>query len=127
MADNESRDFCWIDGADAVIVPDQPAVACYLNPAGDVVLRQRGDCLDPDDAYLWFAIDHAPAIAKGILEVAGLSIADLVPEPTPVGSKAAQRQKRYRDRQKKELTTEPDIFDRDVTGRDTVTRDGDAA
>ena len=125
MTANESREFDWCD--DDVVVPQQPAIAIYLNPAGDVVLRQRGDVYD-DDSWIWFGSEHALAVARAILEAVGLSVADLVPEPTQVRSHdttAAERQRRYRERKKREST--PDIFDRDVADRNAVTRDGKAA
>ena len=126
MSADGGREFDWLD-AD-VIVPQQPAIAVYLNPTGDVVLRQRGDLYD-DDSWCWFRIERAPAVARAIIETAGLDIAELMPEPTRIGSKpkdpsAAERQRRYRERQKKESTPEPDIFGRDVTARD-VTDDRD--
>ena len=69
---DEDHGFDW--GADAgdVIVREQPAIACYVNPAGDIVLRQRG--YPEDDAWIWFAPGHALAIAAAILEAAGLEV-----------------------------------------------------
>ena len=124
----EAHTWNWREDAGDVIVRAQPAIACYLNPAGDIVLRQHGDYFD-DDAWIWFAVEQAPAVAAAILEAAGLDATALAPEPTqkPKDTTAAGRQRRYRKRQKKELTLEPDIFDRDdrdvtrdVTDRDTV-------
>ncbi len=133
MTDTEraefNTEFNWLDDADEVIVREQPAIAVYTNPAGDVVLRQRGE----DDAWIWFAPDHARAVAVAILEAAAFDATVLTstPEPTPKSKDptAAGRQRRYRERKKKESTSE--LFhsdDRDVTERDTATdRDGGAA
>ena len=131
MTDGEGRPWDWHDDADDVIVPDQPPVACYVNPKGAVVLRQRDDWPSDDDPIIWFAVEHAPAVAAAILDAAGIDATALAPEPAQVASKAkdptgAERQQRRR-RKKKEST--PDIFDRDDRDgdRDTVTRDGLAA
>ena len=127
MTADEGRAWDWTDDAGDVVVPEQPAVAVYLNPKGDVVLRQRGDVFD-DDSWIWFGSEHAIAIAGAILEAAGIA-PELAPGPAtscgdtrPKDSTAARRQKRYRERKKKELT--PDIFDRDDRDDRDVTRNG---
>ena len=112
----EGHTWDWLEDADDVVVRSQPAVAVYPGPAG-VVIRRQGDWNDDDDV-IWFGINQAPAIAKAIMAAAGLDIADLAPEPAqvafkPMGSTAAARQKRYRERKKKEPAREPDIFDHD--------------
>ncbi len=123
-ADSNGRAWDWADGADHTVIPEQPAIACYTNPAGAVVLRQNGAWNDDEDAWIFFAPEHAAAIAAAILETAGMvdaDIAELAPEPAqdaikPMASPAAARQKRYRQRKKKE----PALFD----GEDSdVTRD----
>lgn len=140
MTDSEGRPWDWHDDAYDVIVPDQPPVACYVNPKGAVVLRQRGIDHYDDDPFVWFRIEHAPAVALAILEAAGLDATALTPEPAracskPKGASGAERQRRYRDRQKKDSTPEPDLLNRNSVTRDErngvtprdVTRDGDAA
>ena len=119
---DEGRDFDW--AAVDVVVPEQAAIAVYVNPTGDVVVRQCGAWSDDADASIWFSPGHALAVAKAILAAAGLdaaNIADLAPEPAqdatkPMASTAAARQKRYRQRKKKE----PALFDSDESD---VTRD----
>ena len=118
MPDTERIEFDWHD-TDEVIVREQPAVAVYLNLAGDIVLRQQGDVFD-DDAWIWFHPEHAAAIAAAILEAAGLDAPVLTPSQTtdavlPKDPTAAERQRKYRERKKKKPTPEPDIFERDVT------------
>ena len=133
MEDTENRDFDWADDDDDVIVPGQPCIACYINPRGDVVLRQHGDGFHDDDSWIWFGVEHAPVVARAILQVAGCNLTVLPPvapqsRTGPRDSTAAGRQRRYRERKKREST--PDVFDRDdhdVTERDTVTRDGQEA
>ena len=38
----ESRNFDWLEDGEDVVVGKQNAVAVYLNPAGDLVIRQQG-------------------------------------------------------------------------------------
>ncbi len=141
---DEGRAWDWLDDADDIIVPDQPPVAVYVNPGAAVVVRQRAPWPDEDDPWIWFAPEHAPAVAAAILAAAGLEPAAVTPEPTPVTRKpkckdptAAERQRRRRQR-KKGSPIEPDLLDRDdrdgatldpVTPRDDRdgARDGDAA
>ncbi len=124
-ANGDGRAWDWSDDARDLVVQEQPAIAVYTNPANAVVIRQAGAWNDDEDAWIWFSPDHALAIAKAILEAAGLDAMALAPEPEQAASKAkdptaAERQRRRRARQK-----EPELdIDRDVT---VVTRDGKAA
>jgi len=56
----DDRDFDWRD-TEAVIIEEQPKTACYWNPMGQVVLRQRGGPCD-EDAFLIFNLEHIPAL-----------------------------------------------------------------
>lgn len=47
-----SQDFNWNDAKDDLIVPSTQAVAAYLNPAGDIVIRQERDWNDEDDSFV---------------------------------------------------------------------------
>ena len=126
MSAGESREFDWLQDAGDVVVRSQPAIAIYPGPAG-VIIRRQGDICDDGDDVIWFAAEQAPAIAAAIMEAAGLDAKAMAPEPTrkPKDTTAAGRQRRYRERQKKESTPEPDIFGRDVT-RDVTPEDRDA-
>ena len=139
-ADSKGRPWDWSDDADDVIVPEQPAVACYTNPAGDVVLRQRGAWNDDEDAWIWFSPEHARAIATAILQVAGYEATARAPVPKSAqnGSKpkdptGAARQRRRRERQKEPTLDIDRDQARDVTAEDrdtvtvAVTRDGEAS
>ncbi len=115
MSSDESPAFDWADVD--VAVPEQAAISVYLNPAGEIVLRQRGDYFIQDDACIWLQVQHAVTVAKAILEAAGLDAGALAPEPIQAGNKpsdptAAGRQARYRERQKNKPAPEPDIFGR---------------
>ncbi len=71
---DNNHDFDWQKDAGDVIVRSQPAMAVYTNPKGDVVLRQECDGLsrDGEDDVVWFAVDHARAVAAAILKTAGV-------------------------------------------------------
>ena len=127
-ADGDGRPWDWADGADDVIVAEQPPVACYINSADAIVLRQPAAAHDEDDAVIWFAPEHARAIAAAILYVAGYQASALAPEPAQVGGKAkdptaAGRQARYRERQKNKPAPEPDIFEPGTVTGDVTPRD----
>ena len=126
MSADESHVFDWAALHDAgdVVVLEQPAIACYLNPRGAIVLRQDTD----DDYFVWFRPEHAAAVAAAILEAAGLDGTKLASggattcgTTRPKDPTAAERQRRYRESKKERPAPEPDIFDRD--DRD-VTRSG---
>ena len=136
---DEGRAWDWTDDVGDVIVAAQPAIASYVNTAGNIVLRQQGDAFD-EDVWIWFDPQHAPAVAMAILVAAGIDATALTPEPAracskPKGASGAERQRRYRDRQKKGSTPEPDLLNRNSVTRDerngvtprNVTRDGGAA
>ncbi len=128
MTAGEGRAWDWTDDAGDVIVPAQPAIACYVNTAGNIVLRQQGDAFD-EDVWIWFDPQHAPAVAMAILEAAGLDTTAFAPEPARACGKpkgkdptAAERQRRRRKRQREEPTA--DIFDsadRDSTAANPAT------
>ena len=117
---SESDTFCWLNNED-ICVPEQQPVAVYLNPAGDVVIRQpRGDMeeddfvvVSPSNAtrLLWALIDAAglPYQLIEVLEKGGFADVERAPiraaspgsaaPPRPKSdATAAERQKRYRER-----------------------------
>jgi hypothetical protein len=69
-------DFNWDDVADDVAIPEQAAIAVYLNPHGEICCRQAGQYCVSEDSYIIFHPSHALTLAKAILEKAGLE--DLV-------------------------------------------------
>ncbi len=120
--DSGNAEFDWAD-AD-VVVEEQLPVACYTNPAGDVVLRQRAAWPDNDDLAIWFAPQHARAIAAAILRVAGYQAPAPAPEPAQASAKPkpatpAERQRRRRARQEEPtLDSDRDSVTPPVTSRD---------
>jgi hypothetical protein len=111
-----------------VVVRHQPAIAVYLNPHDQVVIRQEGH-YDPDeDQWIYIAPDNVPKVAQAILEAAGYETATtcgrplLPPKPEPLTG--AQRQKRYRDKHR-DGDGDATVTDRDGNGdadRDSVTK-----
>ena len=82
----ETHGFDWADDDADIVVKAQPAIAIYAGPAG-IVIRHQGDWNDDDDGVVWFAPEHALAIAKAIMAAAGLDAADLAPEPAQIATK----------------------------------------
>ena len=121
---SDSREFDWGDIDADIVVPEQPAIACYTNPNGAVVLRQAGQYGLEDDHWVYFHADHAVAVAYAILNAAGLTmqIVQCQPNgccdvPQPKDRTAAERQKRYRERKRNARNTEAvtrNAQDRDV-------------
>ena len=71
ISEDAGREFDWLEDAGDVIVRSQPAVAVYPGPSG-IVIRSRGDLWSDDgDGVVWFAVEHAPAVAAAILDAAG--------------------------------------------------------
>jgi hypothetical protein len=70
--EDSERDFSWCD--ELIVVPAQPAIAVYLNPRGEVVIRQEGPGLNgyDDDHFIYVQvknlgplIDRLRRIARG--------------------------------------------------------------
>ena len=97
---SDSLEFDWYDVAVAadIIIPEQPAIACYTNTNGGIVLRQAGHFFgSPDDQWIFFHPQHARALATAILEEAGLDVDARTPSKDCT---AAERQRRYRERKR---------------------------
>jgi hypothetical protein len=56
-----SDDFKWEPENGAVIVPQQPAIAVYVNPWGQVVIRAAGEDYG-EDAFIRVSPEHVPAL-----------------------------------------------------------------
>lgn len=96
-----SGDFDWGD-EDFIFVHEQPKTAVYLNPHGQVVVRQE----EPrdEDQFVFFSVEFAETIARAILAAAGVEPdvvlgrhQKLLPPPKS-GSTGAERSRRYRER-----------------------------
>jgi hypothetical protein len=66
-----SERFNWLEAAETVVVPEQAAIAVYINVNGGIVIRQDGGWPDEDNIVIVAPL-HAEALAQAILEAAGV-------------------------------------------------------
>jgi hypothetical protein len=59
--------FNWGD-PELDIIPEQPETAVYLNPRGQLVIRQRRETFG-DDPFVFFDLDRVPRLIDLIKEV----------------------------------------------------------
>ena len=52
-----TKDFDWYGDSESVVVRHQPAIAVYLNPHGEVVIRQEGQY--DEDHWIYVTRDNA--------------------------------------------------------------------
>src|SRR6516225_1103292 len=95
------NDFDWDDEALAII-PEQGRIAVYLNPNGDLCIREQGDhaC---EDQWIVVARGNVEKFLQPVFDVMDLERPSapcslLVPEPEPAALTGAERQRRYRER-----------------------------
>jgi hypothetical protein len=143
-------DFDWNPSRDAdhsIVVRGQPAIAVYLNPHDEVVIRQEGQYDPSDDHFVYVTKPNALMVARAVLEAAGVnvefitpSVARLMieradidwrsvnedfserasPEETlpPKDRTAAERQRRHRANKRNGVTvTAPTVTERDDAPR----------
>jgi hypothetical protein len=110
-SEDGSREFSWHRDRDDIVVAEQQPIALYLNPRGDLVIRQPG--IDEDDMIV-VTLQNAPALARAILRAAGVDDepAAAAVQPAPKDRTAAERMRRHRERQR--------------NGQQPVTRNGHA-
>lgn len=72
-----SDDFNWND-LDAVVARDQPAVACYQNPFGQVVVRRRRHWDEDEDCFIHLNPESVPAVVLAMLQAAGFGDVELI-------------------------------------------------
>jgi hypothetical protein len=108
-----TKDFDWYGNTESVVVRHQPAIAVYLNPHGEVVIRQEGQY--DDDHWIYVTRDNAFKVAQAVLELAGLEDCEAVPRPSaPKDKTAAERMRRYRNKRRNgerntDVTEEPQL------------------
>jgi hypothetical protein len=102
-------DFDWSsngEDSDSIVVNHQPAIAVYLNPRNEVVIRQEGHYGPDEDQFVFVTKDNVTKFVQAILEAAGFESATtygeplLLPKPEPLSG--AQRQKRFRNKHRNE-------------------------
>jgi hypothetical protein len=93
-----TKDFDWYGDSESVVVRHQPAIAVYLNPHGEVVIRQEGQY--DEDHWIYVTRDNALKVAQAILEAPDK---DCEAEPllsAPKDKTAAERMRRYRNKRR---------------------------
>jgi hypothetical protein len=108
-------DFDW-DDVD-VVIPHQASIAVYINPHGDVVIRQDGDWYRRDDAWIVVRPENARRLAEAIMELAEPEALPRLALPAPADRTAAERQRRYRNAKRNGSTVTPTVTG-SVTRRD---------
>jgi hypothetical protein len=64
-----AEDFDW-DDTESVILPEQPATACYWNPKGGLVIRQKG--WPDDDSFIYIAPDFISEFVEKLTDIVGI-------------------------------------------------------
>ena len=97
--------FDWADLADDdIVAPPQAEIAVYLNPAHDLVIRQRADLLlERDDAVIVIGRAHVSALIERVVELyrtapeaAPLDVAAALALPPPAPAQTTTPQRRDR-------------------------------
>ena len=106
-----SPEFDWNPTNDtdhSIVVRHQPAIAVYLNPHDEVVIRQQDQYDESDDQFVFVTRDNVLKVAQRMLDVAGIEMAMtnmeegglaeplLLLKPEPLSG--AERQRRYRNK-----------------------------
>lgn len=69
-AEDEGQEFDWAHD-DAVVLQDQPGTAVYLNPAGELVIRQRHP-YGKDDVCVYVSAPYVARFIDRLCDVAGV-------------------------------------------------------
>jgi hypothetical protein len=72
-----AQDFDWNDD-EAVVVPSQDALAVYLNPRADVVVRRQRAWDEDEDVFVAIPRAHAKRIANLIIQLAEAGLGEEV-------------------------------------------------
>jgi hypothetical protein len=109
-----SESFRWCND-ETVVVRTQMAIAIYLNPYGELVIRQEGQMHPDEDVWVVIAPDNVPAVIEAMQEAIGTADAPATVTKDPT---AANRQRRHRDRHRDGVTpvTAGGVTDRDSAG-----------
>lgn len=105
------------DGTDPenIVVRTQMAIAIYINPFGELVLRQEAPLYPDEDASVVIAPDNVPKVIEAMQQVMGIAAPTAVTKD-PI---AVDRQRRHRRKSRDAVTV--------VTVVESVTnRDGQA-
>lgn len=81
-----------------VVVPHQPAICCYLNPTGGVVIRQDQTCYGQNDVWILVRPENVRRVVTAMLAL----IEPERPLALPAPMSPAERSKRYRENKRHE-------------------------
>jgi hypothetical protein len=56
----------WDPNSPEVCIPDQPPIACYENPYGAVVIRQRSTSAFDDDPFVTVRPENVPTLIAAL-------------------------------------------------------------
>jgi hypothetical protein len=98
----------WEEVADGVIQHGVEHVAVYVNPNNDIAIRQERRWDEEDDRFIVIARGNVLAFITKLQELIGIEVRTVDGEISPPTSKAAERQRRYRQRKRNgESVTHP--------------------
>jgi hypothetical protein len=60
--------FDWSADEEDVIIKSQPAIACYWNPRGEVVIRREGSKYE-DDHFVFVQVEHLDTLITRLKEM----------------------------------------------------------
>jgi hypothetical protein len=66
----DAHEFGWSDES-AIVLNRQPRTAVYLNPRGQLVIRQEADFDETEDPYLYFSQENVIALCYGLFDAIG--------------------------------------------------------
>lgn len=69
--ENNPDAFDWLENA-SVIVPEQAAIAVYLNPRGDYVIRQERSWCEDEDHVVCVRPENLMALIDRLCDLAGI-------------------------------------------------------
>jgi hypothetical protein len=70
-----SPEFNWNPSKDddhSIVVRHQPAIAVYLNPHDEVVIRQQDQYDESDDHFIYITRDNVLKVVEKMMELAGI-------------------------------------------------------
>jgi hypothetical protein len=101
-----SPEFDWNPSKDdehSIVVRHQPAIAVYLNPHDEVVIRQQDQYDESDDHFVFITKDNLLKVVERMLALAEAEIqtpAQPLLLAPPKDATAAERMRRYRNRKR---------------------------
>jgi hypothetical protein len=95
----DSDEFDW--SLEDTTIGEQHQIACYLNNAGNLVIRERAGCCDDGDTWIVVAKNNVELLIRMLGAVGGIDLrpsANIALLPKPANTAGAERSRRYRQR-----------------------------